>query len=244
MAEAEALVTIKPKKAAILQSSYIPWKGFFDIINDVDEFVLFDDVQYTKRDWRNRNRIKTSQGVRWLSIPVNVKGNFFEKIKDMRVANHEWARDHYLSIYHAYSKAPFFPVYKDRLHDLYNEAEKLDSLSEINYLFLRSICQILSIETRLSWSSDYELEDGKSERLLSICRQVGADTYVSGPSARDYLQQPLFDAEGVRVTWFNYDGYPEYPQPYPPFDHHVSIIDLILQTGPDASKHMKTFKQV
>lgn len=233
--------SIKSKKAAILQSSYIPWKGFFDLINDVDDFVLFDDVQYTRRDWRNRNRIKTSQGTRWLTIPVDAKGNYLEKIKEMRVANNSWAREHYLTISHAYARAPHLKAYKDWLHELYDAAEKLSFLSEINHLFIQSICRLLSIDTTISWSSDYKIEDGKSERLLSICQQVGARTYVSGPSAKSYLQEPLFEEQGVNVNWFEYEGYQEYDQLHPPFDHHVSIIDLILQVGQEAPKYMKTF---
>jgi len=234
----------KSKKTAILQSSYIPWKGYFDLINDVDEFVLFDDVQYTRRDWRNRNRIKTNQGVNWLTIPVNVKGNYLQSIKDVQVANQQWARDHYMTMCHSYSKAPCFPQYKDWLHDLYNQAEKLQLLSEVNYLFIESICRVLSIQAKLSWSSQYQLEEGKSERLLSICKQNGAQTYVSGPSAKDYLDEPLFKDQGVNVSWFDYDGYPEYSQVHPPFEHRVSVIDLILHVGQDAPNYIRKFGSV
>ena len=160
------------KKVAILQSNYIPWKGYFDIINKVDEFILYDDMQYTRRDWRNRNKIVTPNGLLWLSIPVESKGKFFQKINETKVANHDWIDKHWRSIKANYTKAPYFKVYEEMFHDLYESCREYEYLSEINYAFIHLICKILGIHTKISWSSDYPLVDGKTERLVGLVKQV------------------------------------------------------------------------
>lgn len=233
----------KIRKSAIIQSSYIPWKGYFDLINEVDDFVLFDDVQYTRRDWRNRNKIKTAHGLCWLTIPVEVKGKFFQKIKETKVADEGiWAENHFQTLKHAYSKAPHWVDYEARIADAYEKASKLDFLSEVNRLFISSICSWLNIDTRLHWSSDFDLADGKNERLISICSQLKASEYISGPAAKDYIEQEKFEQAGISVSWADYSGYQEYPQMYPPFEHGVSILDLLVHTGPEARSYMKSFK--
>lgn len=226
-------------KVAILQSNYIPWKGYFDQIASVDHFVLYDDVQYTRRDWRNRNKIKFAQGTKWITIPVQVKGQYFQKIKDTKVVDGSWTEEHWLAIRHAYARAPQFQAVESFLQDLYARAAQLEYLSEVNFLFLDAICKFLDIKTKLHWSSDFELLEGKSERLLSVCQQLNATEYVSGPAAKDYLDESIFNAAGISVSWFDYSGYDEYPQLYPPFDHFVSIVDLLCNTGKEAKNHMK-----
>lgn len=236
------LTTLPTKKVAIVQSSYIPWKGYFDLINLVDEFILFDDMQYTKRDWRNRNLIKTPAGLKWLTIPVAVKGNFSQRIKNTQISDLRWSRKHWESIVHNYAKARCFDLYRELFEDLYLGLEE-EFLSRVNYLFLTAICKMLGIETKISWSEDYTLVDGKTERLVSICKQAGATTYISGPAARDYLDQTLFDEENIALEYMDYSSYPEYTQLHPPFEHRVSIIDLIFNEGPDATKYMKSFSR-
>ena len=230
----------KNKTVAILQSNYIPWKGYFDLINLVDEFILYDDMQYTRRDWRNRNVIKTRTGLQWLTIPVAVKGKYFQKIKDTTISNPSWGREHWSTIVHNYSKAKYFSAYKDLFEKLY-----LDSLepflSQINYQFLKAICEALGIDTEISWSMDYNSVSGKTERLVDLCKQAGATEYISGPAAKDYLDEGLFGAEGITVRYMDYASYPEYTQLSTPFEHHVSIIDLIFNEGPDAPRYMKSF---
>jgi hypothetical protein len=221
----------------ILQSSYVPWKGYFDLIQRADEFVLYDDVQFTRRDWRNRNRIKTRDGIRWLTIPVEVKGRYHQTIRDTRVSEAGWGARHWKTLLHAYGRAPHFDGYRDWLAALY-EAPLSPWLSEINHRFLTEICQVLGIRTRLSWSSDYGATGERSERLVAICRHAGATRYLSGPSARAYLDERLFAREGIAVEYMDYSAYPEYPQLHPPFDHHVSILDLLLTLGPRAREHM------
>lgn len=232
---------IMTKKLAILQSNYIPWKGYFDLINMVDEFILFDEVQYTRKDWRNRNRIKTRNGSMWLTIPVKVKGKYFQRIEDTVISDPKWYRRHWESIVHSYSKAGFFHIYRELFEDLYLTAKE-KSLSDINYRFLTAICKLLEIHTKISWSADYNTAQGKTKRLVDLCKQAGASEYISGPAARSYIDEKLFKKEGVCVRYMDYSGYPEYNQLYPPFDHAVTILDLIFNEGPKTKKFMKTFK--
>jgi hypothetical protein len=227
-------------RIAIVQSSYVPWKGYFDLIHSVDEFVLFDDVQFTRRDWRNRNRIKTPHGPAWLTIPVNTKGKYLDPIKDITVSEPSWGVRHWKTIAANYAHAPYFSRYADVFDRLYLGCRD-SHLSAINYKWIRAVCEILGIRTRLSWSMDYELVDGKTERLVGICRQAGAKSYISGPSARSYIDADQFLATNVKVIYFDYSGYPEYSQLFPPFDHHVSILDLIFNQGPDATRYMLSF---
>jgi len=230
----------RPKRVAIVQSNYIPWKGYFDLIHSVDEFILLDDVQYTRRDWRNRNRVKTRSGPQWLTIPVATKGRYLEPIRAIEVSDRGWARDHWAQLKSHYSAAPHFRHFKDVLEDLYLGCEET-RLSAINRRFLDRICGILGIATRITWSMDYRVVEGKTERLASLCAQAAAAVYVSGPAARGYLETGRFEELGMRVEYMEYSGYPEYEQLHPPFDHHVTILDLLLNTGPAAPRYMLTF---
>jgi hypothetical protein len=228
------------KTIAVVQSNYIPWRGYFDLINSVDEFILYDDVQYTIRDWRNRNIIKTSSGPLWLTIPVEVKGKYFQKIKDTRISDSNWRRRHWATIMHSYSRAKYFPMQKELFEELYLQADdKL--LSHINYRFIVEICRILGIRTTISWSMDYNLIGDTTGRLVYLCQQAGATAYLSGPAAKAYLNEDLFRSEGIAVSYMDYSGYPEYRQLYPPFEPRVSVIDLILNEGPDSTRYMKSF---
>ena len=229
------------KKVAILQSNYIPWKGYFDLINSVDVFVLYDDVQYTRRDWRNRNKIKTKHGTKWLTVPVKSKGNFHAKIKDIEVSNNTWPQEHLNSLCHEYSNTRYFYRYSKMIENLYASAKELSHLSSINELFIRCICESLGINTDIRHSSEFELEEGKSERLMHICRGLEASIYVSGPAAKAYLDEDLFRENNLQVEWYQYGKYPEYAQKYLPFEHSVTILDLLLNTGPEAKKYMNSF---
>jgi hypothetical protein len=228
------------KVVAIVQSNYIPWKGYFDLINAADEFILFDDVQFTRRDWRNRNRIKTPNGLIWLTIPVESKGGYFNKIKDIAISDPKWSRRHWTSITQNYSKARYFRDYKDVFQDLYLGSHDR-FLSQINFRFLEILCALLGIKTKLSWSMDHPMVEGKTERLVDLCRQVEAQEYISGPSAKAYIDEELFRAQGIMLRYMDYTGYPEYDQLFPPFEHRVSVIDLLFNTGPEAARYMKSF---
>ncbi len=230
------------KVVAIIQSNYIPWKGYFDIINSVDEFIIYDDLQYTRRDWRNRNLIKTAQGLTWLTIPVVVKGKYQQTISETLVSDKKWAEKHWKSISHTYGKSEYFRDYSDQLEHLYLEkAPLLDRLSEINHLFLSEINQILGIKTRLRWSDEFDVSGRKTDRLLAICKATGASHYVSGPAAKSYLDQALMEQEGIQVQWIDYTDYPVYPQLHGDFEHGVSILDLLFNTGSNAHKYMTSF---
>jgi len=225
------------KTIAILQTNYVPWKGYFDLMRLVDEFVLYDDVQYTRRDWRNRNRLKSPNGVRWLTIPVQVKGKYFQRIDETVVSDPDWAARHWSTLLDWYGRAPFFERYRPVLEDLYMGLRERH-LSQINRTFLEILRDLLGISTPLRWSSEYGAAGAKTERLLAICHAANADCYVSGPAARAYLDEARFQAEGIEVEWMSYDGYPEYPQLYPPFDHSVSVLDLLFNVGDAAPLYM------
>lgn len=226
------------KKLAIIQSNYIPWKGYFDIIRAMDEFVILDDVQYTKRDWRNRNQIKTPDGLRWLSIPVVTSGLYQQAIRDTKVSHQEWRKEHWLTIKHNYGKAPYFTDYADQISDLYLNHDD-DNLTIINQQFILTICHILNIQTPITDSSTYTTSNDKNKRLVDICKQAGATDYYSGPAAKGYLDIDLFNVEGINVHFVDYSNYPEYPQIHPPFIHSVTVLDLIFNTGQSATQYMK-----
>lgn len=222
------------KTIAIIQSNYIPWKGYFDIIDASDEFIVYDDMQYTRRDWRNRNLIKTSSGPKWLTVPVAVKGKFDQRICDTKIADKSWAELHFKTIQHAYSRTPFFREYANWLESLYTEAAAMEYLSEVNLLFLKAICSQLGITTEIRCSTELEIHGDRSERLLNICKTLRADHYISGPAASCYLDLELFNSAGVEVSFFDYSNYQEYDQVYPPFSHQVSALDLLFHAGGNA----------
>jgi len=236
------LVSNNFKRIAILQSNYIPWKGYFDIINSVDEFILYDDMQYTRRDWRNRNKIITPNGLKWLSVPVEVKGRYFQKINETRISDPKWAKKHWATISQNYRNAPYFKDYKELFKNLYSNMDEI-MLSQINYCFIKTINDILNITTTIRWSNEFDLIKGKTEKLVGICESVGATEYLSGPSAKGYLDESLFAEKSISVKCMDYTGYLEYPQQYDhhPCEHGVTVLDLLFNTGKNATKYMKSF---
>ncbi len=227
------------KRIAILQSNYIPWKGYFDLVNRVDEFILYDTVQFTKNDWRNRNKIKTAKGPAWLTIPV--RHNFGQLVQETQISDPRWAQTHWKTLVQIYAKAPCFAQFKPVFEQLYASVAEEKYLSAVNHRFLSEICGILGITTRITWSRDYQMVEGQTERLVDLCKQTGASEYLSGPAAKDYIQESLFTYSGIKLTYIDYSGYPEYNQLNPPFEHGVSILDLIFNVGHDAPKYMKSF---
>lgn len=227
------------KKVAVIQSNYIPWKGYFDLIRSVDAFVLFDDVQFTRRDWRNRNKIKTAQGEHWLSIPVKSKGNYTQLINEVEVISPQWCARHWKTIEMNYRRAACFQQMASEMQGLYERAEKLTLLSDINYLFISEICRMLHIETPLYCSEALCRAEGKNERLIELCLSLDATEYLSGPAARCYLDEDAFAREGLSVSYMNYDGYPAYPQLFGEFQHGVSVLDLLLNTGDQAANFLE-----
>lgn len=231
------------KRVAVLQSNYLPWKGYFDIIASVDEFILYDDMQYTTEDWRNRNRIKTPKGAEWLTVPVRVRGRSAQRIRDAEAEDERWRGKHWRTLRQNYHRAPHWNRYSSDLEAFYL-GDRERNLSAINRSLLETCCRWLGIETRLRWSWEFGLAEGKVNRLVDLCGQAGASVYLTGPSARTYLEADRgperFAEAGIGLEYMDYSGYPDYPQLYPPFIHEVSILDLLFNTGPEARKYMKS----
>ena len=227
---------------AILQSNYIPWKGYFDLMRRSDLFVILDCVQSTKNDWRNRNRIKTAQGMIWRTIPIHHSTG--ARINEVEVADRHWAGKHLRTLLQSYRKAPFMDDLSPDLEAVYESCADLDRLSAINRVFLDWICQRLDIKTPMIEAESLlpvaRLDRlSPSERLVEICRACGATRYLSGPAALGYLEEDLFAAAAIELKFMDYKGYSEYPQLHGPFEHKVSALDLILMTGPQAMRYLE-----
>ncbi len=229
-------MTKNDKRVAILQSNYIPWKGYFDLIASVDEFILYDDMQFTKNDWRNRNKVKTPSGSEWISIPVG--SDIRRRIRDVILPLGNWRQKHLKTFELNYSRATYYQEIMAILEPIYIDSE-LTTLSEFNRALIESICLYLGIRTKISNSWDYTLSEGKTERLVSLCQQVGGNVYVSGPAARDYLDLDLFSRQQIQVEWYEYASYKPYPQLWGSFEHAVTIVDLLFNCGEDSPQYMK-----
>lgn len=222
----------------ILQPSYLPWRGYFHQISKADLFIFYDDVQYDKHGWRNRNQIKTTQGKQWLSIPVHSAGvTQGISIKDVKIDwSKPWAKSHWKTLNIAYAKAPFFQHVISFIEPFFLRQDVF--LADFTIDLIVALADELGISrTRFVRSSSLAGIDGqKTERLIQILRLVGASHYISGPSARDYIERDQFDSAGITLEYMEYD-YPEYPQLHPPYEPQVSILDLLFMTGPDASNY-------
>jgi len=223
-------------KVLITQSNYIPWKGYFDAIRAADLFVVYDEVQYTRRDWRNRNRIKTQAGLKWLSVPV--RNNYAcQKISEVEIVGEHWKKKHLESLRHSYSFLPYYEEVMEFMAPVYEAGCQF--LSELNLGLIKAVNRYLKIETRIRQSNEFELANERSERLLHICKEVGASMYISGPSAAAYLDEALFARQGISIHYLDFSNYPQYVQPHGSFVHEVTILDLLFSTGPDALNYMK-----
>ncbi|RMD66126.1 hypothetical protein D6833_01890 [Candidatus Parcubacteria bacterium] len=226
-------------RVVILQPSYIPWRGYFDQIRRADLFIFYDDVQYDKHGWRNRNQIKTAQGKQWLTIPVHSKGvTGGIPIKDVRIDWHQpWAKKHLKALTFAYSRAPYFRKYLPWLERIYSRHDEF--LADFTVDTTIELARMMGItHTRFMRSSELEGITGrKTDRLIQILQRVGATHYLSGPSARNYLEEEKFAQAGIALEYMEYN-YPEYPQLYPPYDPHVSILDLLFMVGDDALSYI------
>jgi hypothetical protein len=224
-------------RLCIIQSCYIPWKGFFDLIGRCDQYVVYDSAQFVKQHWFNRNRIKTADGIKWLTIPVVTSGRLGQPIEKVEIAK-PWADRHWHAIKQAYGKAPYFQYHEPRAKAWYERADKQLLLTDVNMIFLKGIAELLSPRTRIARDSCYAPSGDRMNRLLEIVRAAGGTHYLSGPSARAYFDEAIFDAAGIKTEWMNYEGYPEYSQPHGAFEHTVSALDLIFNTGPDAPQYL------
>lgn len=225
-------------RCAIVQPSYIPWRGYFDIISRVDLFVFLDDVQYDRRGWRNRNRVKTPQGSRWLTVPVAARGAQLSglPIHSVPTVGEAWPRQHLETLRRLYARAPYFGQYREWLERAFEHPPPL--LADFTIALTIDIAGFLGItQTRFLRSSELNVTGTKTERLIDILRKVNAAVYLSGPTARAYLDELLFHKAGISIEWMEYD-YPEYPQLCPPFDPHVTILDLLFMTGERAGDYI------
>ena len=225
-------------RICIIQSCYIPWKGFFDLIGRCDEYIIYDSAQYVKRHWHNRNRIKTAHGVEWLSIPVVTKGRFEQPIDQVEIEK-PWADKHWRALELAYKRAPFFEQLAPTVKAWYEGADSQALLTDVNMIFLRGISELLGLKTCIVRDTKNKTQGARTERLLAIARAAGANCYLSGPSARNYFDEAMFTAAGITTEWMRYDGYPQYPQLHGGFEHTVSILDLLFNTGPEAPWYLK-----
>lgn len=221
------------KRVAISQSNYIPWFGYFRMLASVDDFVFFDSAQFTKRDWRTRNKVLADSGPKWLSIPVQVKGNSRLPIREIRVAHSRWRRDHLEIIRQSYRRALGFKVYFPMIEDILMNATS-PFLSENNKSIISRFSDLLGIDTRLWDDSEFSFASdlAASERLSSIAESLGASVYVTGPAARKYLDEACFHSRGIEVEYFDYSPLFGYSQvQVSTFVSHLSIVDVLLNGG-------------
>ena len=228
----------------ILQPSYIPWRGYFDQIRRANLFIFYDDIQYDKHGWRNRNQIKTAQGKQWLTIPVHSHGvTEGIPIKDVRIDwSKPWAKNHLKALTVSYSKAPYFKKYLPLIDSFY--ARHDETLADFTIATTEAITRALGIlSTRFIRSSEILGINGqKTDRLIQILSKVGAKHYISGPSAHNYIEQDKFDAAGITLEYIKYD-YPEYEQLYPPFEPFVSMLDLLFMNGERALDYIVNMQE-
>ena len=222
------------KKVAVLQSNYIPWKGYFDIIHDVDEFIFYDEVQFTKSDWRNRNKILTPQGEIWLTIPVGMN-KIHRSIVEVQMKDSSWQKKHFATLKIAYHKAPHWKRYEEFLSFVYLE-KSWAYLYKLNRYLIEHISRdFLGITTKFTDSRNYSTHGVKHEKLLSLVKAAQADLYLSGPAAKDYIIAQEYADAGIELVWKDYSGYPEYIQWGGVFiTHYVSILDLLFNVGDEA----------
>ncbi|MDB5411844.1 MAG: hypothetical protein JWR10_179 [Rubritepida sp.] len=231
------------KTVVITQSNYLPWRGYFDMFRTADEVVLLDSVQYTRRDWRNRNKIKTANGPAWLTIAVEVKGRFSQAIDETRIADAGWAETHRRAIALAYARAPHVAEIGGWIDGLLSSVAQTPLLTDVNEALLRALCERLGIAVPMRRCTDLLDRDAlqamePSERLAALAERAGATRYVSGPAAKAYLDHGPFERRGIEVGWMDYAGYPEYPQLWGGFEPAVSVVDLLLNTGADAARYL------
>lgn len=218
-------------KCAIIQPSYIPWRGYFNQIQKCDVFVFLDDVQFDKHGWRNRNRIKTANGTIWLTIPVASKGNTTQSrpIRDIDIIwDSPWNQKHWATIRQSYAKAPYFERYAPLLAEFYNRRPA--KLVDLTIPFTIALAREMGLDRRFVCSSELRPVGEKTDRVLDILKKVGATHYISGPAARAYMEEDKLTSAGISLEYMNYD-YSEYPQLYPPFDGQVSVLDTLFMLG-------------
>lgn len=227
--------------AAIMQPTYLPWMGYFALIDRVDRFVLLDDVQFAKRSWQQRNWIKTPMGRMWLTVPVRVKDRFGQSITDVRISDPSFCIKHGRALQHNYSRAPHFEPHFRAISTALQELASSCRLVDLNIGLIRFFMDLLGIETPVVRSSSLAVDGVRSALLASICKAIGADTYMSATGSAAYMQEELheFLDRDVEVVFHSYE-HPTYAQLFPPFVAQASIVDLVFNEGPDARRVMQS----
>lgn len=216
----------------ILQPSYLPWLGYIEQIARCDVFVFYDDVQYDKGGWRNRNRIKVPGGPHWLTVPVLSKGRSFPLVRDTRIDNtRSWARDHLRTLAQYYSKAPYFDRYFPQLSAILSRQWEL--LALLDREIIEWLCGALGVGTPLRWSSELGVAGDRLDRLIGIVKHFGGDVFYEGAAGKSYIPPEYFESNGVRVEFQDY-VHPAYPQLHGAFVSHLSVLDLLFNVGPDS----------
>jgi len=204
--------------------------GFFDQMYKSDVFVIYDDVQFDKHGWRNRNRIKTAQGIQWLTIPVLTKGREKPLINEVLINNHsDWRKAHFGSIKQNYSRAPFFSTYINVFEEIY--AKEWEYLIDVNMAFVHALMDKLQLDREILFSSKLDVPETKTHRLVNICVKFGATDYLTGDAAEDYIDESLFIEKNIRLH-YHYYNHPNYSQMYGEFVPFLSVIDLLFNEGP------------
>lgn len=214
------------------QPEYLPWLGFFDKLARCDTFVVYDDAQFEHGGYQNRNKIKTTQGWRWLTVPI--VHNHPQLIKDVRISGNQWKKYHIRIIAYNYEKAPFFKDYFPLIESALNFNHEL--LIGLNLHFIKMFAEILGIKATMIRSSEFPYRgEEKNEKLISICKFMGADTYLSGSGGRAYVNESTFYNANIKLQWHSYN-HPCYNQKFGSFQPYMSIIDLLFNVGPQAKE--------
>ena len=216
--------------AAVHQPQYLPWLGYFDKIDRADVFVLLDTVQYKKNEFQNRNKIKTAQNWQWLTVPV--KYHFPQTIEEVPINNTvNWAHKHNQALLSNYAKSPYFSAHKDFFNTTF--AKDWEWLTNLNTHTVTGLIECLGISTPVERVTDWELSEDPTGRLVDICKQTGAETYLSGAGGQEYLDMPQFEAAGIDVIFQTYQ-HPEYAQRFGEFEPYMSVVDLLFNCGPES----------
>lgn len=222
-------------RAVILQPMYLPWIGYFNLIDQSDVFVFLDDVQFSVQSWQQRNKIKTSQGWLWLTVPI--LREFGSKIKEIKVNNNiNWSKKHWASVRQNYSKAPYFKEYSKPFEEIYSQ--EWEYLADLDITLIKVITTTLGLKTEFVLSSELAVEGEKTERVINILEKLGASEYISGPAAKSYIEVEKFTEAGITLYWHEYE-HPVYPQLYGEFIPYLSVIDLLFNCGPESKRYIR-----
>jgi hypothetical protein len=218
------------RTVVVLQPSYLPWLGYFAQMHRSDVFVVYDDVQYDKHSWRNRNRIKTAGGAQWLTVPVLTRGKDLPSNREVEIDNRQaWRRKHLLSLEQSYARAPFFGEYLGTFQDLLGREWR--RLLDLNLACLNALAGLLRLRSPVRLASELGVPGRSTERLVGICRALGADRLFEGAAGRDYLDEAAFARAGIALEYQDY-RHPVYPQLHGDFVPFLSVVDLLFNCGP------------